>query len=244
MAADRLEKTRELLLQAVESLRDSTSSAPPPSPERNSAPPNASQASGCGERASVIGERNRLFNFGFLKKVGTGGGKSTSRGVKMPKSKKRLNSWNHDFVCLTSTMQSKPPTSFETGELMRGGLGKKQLTLFEHDGPSELHGEIMLAFPKLKEGGGYELLRIGGSGDRNTLQLIPQPAQGFSVFYLKEVVRQAKIFIRPLQRNIDILLDTTISPTFVRIILHVLVYAIRFESIKIVSFACESDIYI
>ena len=101
---------------------------------------------------------------------------------------------------------------------MRGGLGKKQLTLFEHDGLSELHGEIMLAFPKLKEGGGYELLRIGGSGDRNTLQLIPQPAQGFSVFYLKEVVRQAKIFIRPLQRNIDILLDTTISPTFVRII--------------------------
>ena len=85
---------------------------------------------------------------------------------------------------------------------------------------------------------------IGESGDRNTLQLIPQPAQGFSVFYLKEVVRQAKIFIRPLQRNIDILLDTTISPTFVRIILHVLVYAIRFESIKIVSFACESDIYI
>ena len=40
---------------------------------------------------------------------------------------------------------------------MRGGLGKKQLTLFEHDGPSELHGEIMLAFPKLKDGGGYEL---------------------------------------------------------------------------------------
>ena len=79
----------------------------------------------------MIGERNRLFNFGFLKKVGTGGGKSASRGVKMPRSmKKRLNSWNHDFVCLASTRQSKPPTSFEAGELMRGGLGKKQLTLF------------------------------------------------------------------------------------------------------------------
>ena len=75
MAADRLEKTCELLLQAVESLRDSTSSPPPPAPERNSAPPNASQASGCSERASVIGECNRLFNFVFLKKVGTGGGK-------------------------------------------------------------------------------------------------------------------------------------------------------------------------
>ena len=72
---------------------------------------------------------------------------------------------------------------------MRGGLGKKQLTLFEHDGPSELHGEIMLAFPKLKDGGGYELLRIGASGDRDTLQLIPQPVQGFSVCFPKEVVR-------------------------------------------------------
>ena len=74
MAADRLEKTRELLLPAVESLRDSTSSPPPPAPERNSAPPNASQAFGCSER-DVIGERNQLFNFSFWKKVGTGGGK-------------------------------------------------------------------------------------------------------------------------------------------------------------------------
>ena len=56
MAADRLEKMGKLLLQAVESLRDSTSSPPPPAPERNSAAPNASQASGCSERASVIGE--------------------------------------------------------------------------------------------------------------------------------------------------------------------------------------------
>ena len=52
-----------------ENLRDSTSSPPPPAPERNSAPPNSSQASGCSERASVIGERNRLFNFDFLKKL-------------------------------------------------------------------------------------------------------------------------------------------------------------------------------
>ena len=82
-------------------------------------PPNASQASGCSERASMIGERNRLFNFDVLKKVGTGGGKSASRGVKMPKSKKKqLNSWNHNFVCLASTTQSKSPTSFEAGELM------------------------------------------------------------------------------------------------------------------------------
>ena len=88
MAADRLEKTRELLLQAVESLRDFNSSPLPPAPERNSAPPNASQASGCSERANVIGECNRLFNFVFLKKVGTGGGKSASCGVKMPKSRR------------------------------------------------------------------------------------------------------------------------------------------------------------
>ena len=68
MAADRLEKTCKLLLQAVESLRDSTSCPPPPTPERNSAPPNTSQAFGCSER-NVIGERNRLFNFVFLKKL-------------------------------------------------------------------------------------------------------------------------------------------------------------------------------
>ena len=120
MAADRLEKTRELLLQAVESLRDSTSSPPPPAPERNSTPPNASQAFGCSER-DVIGEHNRLFNFVFLKKVGTGGGKSASRSVKMQKlKKKRLNSWNHDFICLASTTQSKPPNYFEAGGAHEG----------------------------------------------------------------------------------------------------------------------------
>ena len=37
----------------------------------------------------MIGERNPLFNFVFLKKVGTGGGKSANRGVKMQKSKKK-----------------------------------------------------------------------------------------------------------------------------------------------------------
>ena len=74
---------------------------------------------------SVIDSSTSVFG----KKVRTGGGKSASRGVKMPKSKKkRLNSCNHDFVCLTSTTQSKPPTSFEAGELMRGDLGKKQLS--------------------------------------------------------------------------------------------------------------------
>ena len=108
MAADRLGKTRELLLQAVESLRDSTSSPPPPALERNSAPPNSSQASGCSERASVIGERNRLFNFGFLKNVGTGGGKRVSCFFpKPPLMSSPASKKVGGFLCVVLARQTK-----------------------------------------------------------------------------------------------------------------------------------------
>ena len=72
---------------------------------------------------------------------------------------------SQNFIYLASATLNKPPIISETGKLMRDGLGKKQLRLFECDGPSELHGEKMFVFPMLKEGGGYEQLRISGSGD-------------------------------------------------------------------------------
>ena len=65
--------------------------------------------------------------------------------------------------------------------------------------------EIMLAFPGLKDGGGYEILCVGGYGAQNTLQLILQPMQGYTVSYLKEVVRQAKVYIRPVQHVLQLL---------------------------------------
>lgn len=97
----------------------------------------------------------------------------------------------------------KPPSSLETADLIRAGLGKKHLTLFDGDGSQELHTEILNAFPRLREGGGYELMRVAEYGQRS-LQVIPSPSEGYSVAYLKEVLRQAKVYIRPLQKDLTL----------------------------------------
>ena len=103
-------------------------------------------------------------------------------------------------------------------------MGRKQLSLFDYDGATELHSEIMYAFPILKDGGGYELLRVSGSGARSALHVIPQPAQGYTVPYLKEVVRQAKVYIRPLQRDLQLIPDVTSVSDLVMISMYTVVY--------------------
>lgn len=105
-------------------------------------------------------------------------------------------------------------------ELMNGGLGRKQLTLFKYDGAAEIHSEILYAFAILREGGGYELLRVSDCGPRNTLHVIPQPAQGYSVSYLKEVVRQAKVYIRPVQRDLQMNPEVQSAPDSVTILYY------------------------
>lgn len=63
----------------------------------------------------------------------------------------------------------------------------------------ELREALIQQFPKLADGGGYELLRLS---EMRNLEIISEPASGYSVEYLKSV-SSAKIFIRPLQRNLD-----------------------------------------
>ena len=93
----------------------------------------------------------------------------------------------------------------EAGQLLRAGLGKKQLSVLEFGDSSDVHMEILNAFPKLQEGGGYELLRVGDTGgQRNQLVLIPPPCEGYTVPYLKEVLRQAKVYIRPIQKDLSL----------------------------------------
>ena len=149
---------------------------------------------------SAVAERNRLFNFGFRRSSA----KRSKSASSVPKTKKkRLSTWSHDFVCLWSTSTTKPPSCLEIADLIRAGLGRKQITLFDGDGSHELHREILHTFPRLSEGGGYELLRVAESGQRN-LCVIPSPSDGYSVSCLREVLRQAKVYIRPVQNDLSL----------------------------------------
>ena len=82
-------------------------------------------------------------------------------------------------------------------------MGRKQITLIDGDGSHELHREILHTFLRLSEGGGYELLRVAESGQRN-LCVIPSPSDGYSVSYLREVLGQAKVYIRPVQNDLSL----------------------------------------
>ena len=82
---------------------------------------------------------------------------------------------------------------------------------------AELHAEILCAFPSLKDGGGYELLRVSGSGACSALHIIPQRAEWYTVSYLKEVVRQAEVYIRPLQRDLKLIPEMALTSESVSI---------------------------
>ena len=107
--------------------------------------------------------------------------------------------WERTFCCLASKTQTSPPGPSERGYLLQAGLGGKTLSFIESSDAEELHQDLLEAFPKLCTAGGYELLRTDDRNSR-TLSVIPPPP---TVAYLKNVTGQAKIYIRPLQKNLD-----------------------------------------
>ena len=118
------------------------------------------------------------------------------------KRRKKLATWQHDFVCLSSTTDSKIPSNMDKAELIRAGLGLKQLQFFLHGDSSDFYAELSNAYPKLSSGGGFELLRTP-NGNSKELVVIPPPSGGYTVSHLKSIMGQAKVYIRPMQRNLS-----------------------------------------
>ena len=83
------------------------------------------------------------------------------------------------------------------------GLGEKKITLLTDAGNFEIYDELQSQFPKLKNGGGFELLRLPEGGGK-VLQVIACPKNGYTVPYLRAVVHHAKVYLRPLQKDLDV----------------------------------------
>ena len=118
------------------------------------------------------------------------------------KKKKKLAKWQNDFVCLASTRACKVPCNMDKAELIQAGLGLQQLSFFLHGDSSDFYDEIVCAYPKLRNGGGFELLR-SCEGNSKELAIIPPPPAGYTVSYLKSIMGHAKVYIRPLQTNLS-----------------------------------------
>ena len=130
------------------------------------------------------------------------GQRATGRAGKGRK-KIRLAMWSHEFICLADCNVTKVPTPMDKAELIRAGLGPRKLSFFEFCENWEFHDEIIAAFPKLRSGGGYELLR-SSVGNTKDLEVVPPPQGGYTASFLKSVVGQAKIFIRPMEQCLSL----------------------------------------
>ena len=77
-------------------------------------------------------------------------------------SKKRSKcAWKHRFVCLGYYGQPKiPTTDTDKDELLKAGLGEKMIEFPSLNASGEEFRDVLYSvFPKLKEGGGFELCR-------------------------------------------------------------------------------------
>lgn len=83
------------------------------------------------------------------------------------------------------------------------GLGARVVSLPEDGDASDVQREILDSFPPLNDGGGFELLRVPCRG-RSELEQIPIPVGGYSTAFLRDVVKQARIYIRPIQRDLPL----------------------------------------
>ena len=82
------------------------------------------------------------------------------------------------------------------------GLGEKKITITDVDcSAQELREHITMAFPKLSAGGGFEYLKCAPSTRK--LEVIPF-AIGNCACRLRAWIGNAKIYIRPMQINLDL----------------------------------------
>ena len=125
----------------------------------------------------------------------------------------KIATWTHSFVCLSKKSQFFLPTPQERYQLKCAGLGEKKITI-EVDGKGfDTLYEILL---EQLNAGGIDLLRTGFGSKSKTLEVIPVPpgCSTYSVGYLKDVLQQAKCYVRPIQRDLPKEIPTTLPEFF------------------------------
>lgn len=83
--------------------------------------------------------------------------------------------------------------------LIEAGLGEKRLVLAKN---KDAENALLEHYPKLKDAGGYELMR---SSSRTLLETIPIPSYGYTTHYLSDEsgLGSAICYIRPLQGQLS-----------------------------------------
>ena len=113
--------------------------------------------------------------------------------------------WTHEFFCLALKNRVKTPSRAEKFELQQCGLGRRKICFHSKASFTEFQQKLYEEYPKLKEGGGFVIMRTGLNGSNNVLTVVPSPASGYSVPFLRDCsgLGQALVYLRPLQRDLD-----------------------------------------
>jgi len=129
--------------------------------------------------------------------------RSSSHCSATNKKAKLATSWTHTFYCLANNDQDKLfTTSTLKNELVLVGLGEKKIQIANIDcNVKEFHEEIMNSFPKLRNAGGFEFLKCSPS--TRILEIIPFGISN-SPRRLKAYMGTAKVYIRPIQVDLDL----------------------------------------
>lgn len=128
--------------------------------------------------------------------------KSCASAAALPPSKK-CTPWSAKFVCLADTNSEQVPCTVAQKEtLVEAGLGERKVDIPDIDcSAQEFKDELIKVFPKLKYAGGFELLRCLS----NSKLLEPLSSSvSFSPKLLRSVVGKSRIFIRPIQKDLDL----------------------------------------
>lgn len=150
-------------------------------------------------RISAFEEHRRIF--GFKPPTPSLNKGKRSRSHPYATKKKKVVTFTKETICLKYKDQNWLPSTEERIELAKLGLGLKKI-VYQADGDAKhIHEMITSSFPVLESCGGYTLLRLG----ENSRELIPVdgPDSGMSIPFLKDILRQAKLFVRPLQSDIS-----------------------------------------
>ena len=66
--------------------------------------------------------------------------------------------------------------------LLQTGLGDKNISIIETADTEDLYFDLLEAFPKLRSGGGYEVMKPSDRSNRS-LDVIPCPPSGYTIAY-------------------------------------------------------------
>lgn len=144
-----------------------------------------------------------LFNWTTRASGKLKAGNSAYRGPFRQKNKSNIVTWTHTWVCLSSVSDDTVPDSTDRITLQLAGLGEKHFPLDTSATAQEMYDALEFLFPKLKEAGGFELLRASESGAKDP-EVVCIPDGGYTIDYLKAVVHNAKLYIRPLQTDLSL----------------------------------------